>query len=218
MKKIRLLTAVVALSLAGSLAAAASAPAGAAIGARVAVTAAKPSLKPWHHPSSPPPGFKLVARQPMIVTGFNRAIARAHGYMIIFRHGVEMSVPKGHPNAAPLDKVSGVCGDSYVYASAGSIGQFYFYTGWDIKTSLAGPSSYEWVEDITGPPPYDNVLRQGPAGYKKYSWRYPDEGSHLIPVDDGGTYYIEVETLSFVDLSDGTVCHSDGPTSSAEVG
>jgi hypothetical protein len=75
-----------------------------------------PAAQAAAHPASSAPPFRLISVRPMRVVGFNIAIARAHGYMIITRHGVEMSVPAGHPNAKPLNTVSGNCGDSYVYA------------------------------------------------------------------------------------------------------
>jgi hypothetical protein len=159
------------------------------------------------------PGFRLVAVVPLVATGtFNRAVAAAHGYRIVTRSGKEMAVPD-RAGVKPLNKVTGNCGDSYVYAS-GTLATFQFYTGYDISADWPEGLQYEWVEDITGPPPYTNTLRQGPTDHLSFHWRYPASGWHDVPVDDSGKYKIEVETLSFVLLVSGEYCHSAGPTSS----
>jgi hypothetical protein len=157
--------------------------------------------------------FGLIGEWPMIVRSFNRAVAEAHGYKIITRDGIEMAVRANDPDAKPANTVTGNCGDSYVYAG-GVLGTFEFYTGYKIRSDRPSGYEYEWFEDITGPPPYTNTLRQGPAVHVSYTWRYPSSGWHKIPVDDSGKYYIEVEKLSWVELTDGAICHSLGPKSS----
>jgi hypothetical protein len=150
----------------------------------------------------------------MHIVGFDSAVARAHGYKIITRHGVKMSVPVAHPdlNLGPDNTVTGNCGKSWIYLSPGTL-KFYYYTGFVVNSPA---NTYHWTVHLYGPN-YWEQNRTWSGGMSGTKWRAPASGDYTVDVDDTGYYRGEVDKASYAILDNGSVCHSGGPTSTTFV-
>lgn len=159
-----------------------------------------------------PPGHLYVTT--MHVVGFDSAVARAHGYKIITRHGVKMSVSAVHPNRnlRPDNTVYGNCGKSWLYLSPGTL-KFYYYTGFAVNSPAY---DYHWVVHLYGPNFWEQSRTWNGAmsGTVK---RFPSSGDYTVVVDDTGYYRGAVDTGSYAILDNGNVCYSGGPTSTTFV-
>ena len=87
---------------------------------------------------------------PMRIVRFDRAVAAAHGFQVVTRNGVQMSVRRGATATAPVapyNTLYGNCGYSYFYISGGN-NIYYFNTGFHVNTAAI---DYDWHLDIETP-------------------------------------------------------------------
>jgi hypothetical protein len=172
------------------------------------MTALAPGALAETTPGSHPTGTLLATS--MHVVRFDAAVAAEHGFSIITRNGIQMSVPAGQTDGPPKNTVGGPCGTSYIYLT-GSILQYEYYTGF---TVIAPAVEFGWSVNIVGPNFYDRTGNWGGVLKSARSWRAPGTGEYDIPVDDSGYYDgAVVSAASFAILDNGEVCYSGGPSS-----
>lgn len=151
-----------------------------------------------------------VADTTMHISGFDAAVARAHGFSIIMRNGVQMSVPSAHLASGPDNTVGGNCGKSWIYLT-GSHLEFHYYTGFSVNTPAV---EYGWHVSIVGPNSYDNNRTWGGGLAFRKTWRAPGSGDYNVTVDDSGYYDGKViPSGSWALLDNGGYCTSGGPSS-----
>lgn len=147
----------------------------------------------------------------MVVTGFDAAVAKAHGYHIVTVNGVEASVKDGTTTPTPYDYLKGNCGDSWLFMDGGTL-EFTYTTGFQ---NLALPADWFGWE----------VVIVGPNGYNPdWTWGGPmfgtgwSTGNVQVHVGSAGWYDgLVVPGGSWVILIDGSVCYSEGPMSGTQV-
>jgi hypothetical protein len=88
----------------------------------------------------------------MHVAGFDALVAEEHGFKIVNRDGVQMSIPLRGSGATPDNTVGGSCGTSYIYLTA-SILEYQYYTGFTVVLPAV---EYGWQVSMVGPNLYDN--------------------------------------------------------------
>lgn len=182
-----------------------------AVALLLAVPASAQATRPVSVRPSPLSHAKMI-KTGMYITGFNAAVAKAHGYEIKTNAaGLQYSVKIGSLAAPATDPVVyGSCGDSYIYYSA---------IGYRSKSPHYGASTY------TG---YD-VIGDAVEGHWEATY-YDNSGAGLVNTSNAanGTPYWstsydtwhgptgyswgEVDpNASWALLSDGALCYSGGP-------
>jgi hypothetical protein len=144
---------------------------------------------------------------PMRIVRFDRAVAAAHGFRVVTRNGVQMSVKRGATttaSAAPYNTLYGNCGYSYFYLSGGN-NIYYFNTGFHVNTAAV---DYDWHVDIDGPYGYDRDWYWGGGLAFRHDW---SSGTRSSPVDDSGYYAGDVQN-GLVILVNGGVCYTLHPS------
>lgn len=196
----------------------------AAIGAAVIAISgavAGPALASAPHATAP---THSLVKQGMYVTGFDAAVAKAHGYKLVtYANGDEQAVPinprsglpkgtllvkasaKGGitPDNGASNKVYGNCGDSWIAADQVGPHKINLTSGFDVIMPAA---SYNWdiqLEDING------ISEQGakgtlPPGFSSWDDDWPNLTQYDFSVD-------QVLTGSYAILDDGELCNSVGP-------
>jgi hypothetical protein len=175
-----------------------------AVGA--SVTAQVPAI------TSPSTGVAqgAVVDTAMHIAGFDAAVARAHGFRIVMRNGVWMSVSSAHLSSGPLNTVGGDCGKSWIYLTGTHL-EYHYYTGFSVNTPAV---EYGWQVSIVGPYSYDNNRTWGGGLLFRTTWRAPGSGDYNVPVDDSGYYDGKViPSGSWALLDNGGYCVSGGPSS-----
>lgn len=174
-------------------------------------------------PGTSAPRHSLV-KQGMYVTGFDAAVAKAHGYKLVtYANGDEQAVPidprsglpkgtllvkasaKGgiHPDNGASNRVTGNCGDSWIAADEVGPNKINLTSGFDVIMPV---TKYKWIiqlEDING------KSEQGasgtlPSGFSSWEDDWPNLTQYVFSVD-------QVLTGSYAILDNGEVCNSVGP-------
>lgn len=166
-------------------------------------------------PTAPSSHQGVLYETPMHIVGFDTAAARAHGYRIVTRNGVQMSVSEAQPNAVagPDNSIGGNCGWSWIYLY-GHYGNFQYNTGFGLYYN--GYDFY-WLVHLYGPYFWEQSRTWGGLLYTGRYWRAPGSGNYTVYVDDKGYYRGVVATSSYAILDNGGVCTSAGPTSTVYV-
>lgn len=163
----------------------------------------------------------------MIVTGFDRDVAKANGYEIIkLPNGREASVKKevadriraGDKSAWPSgqDTVYGNCGYSYVelYAIGGEKANF--RTGFGIASNKPAAVRYQWVVRITDNGGSSSPSWSGNLAYRR-TW-VTNGGNFLVYKLTAGPATARVDRdWSYAVLANGEICSSGGPVTSANI-
>lgn len=153
--------------------------------------------------SAPATAPKGVITMPMKFVGFNKAIAKAHGYEILtdaqgHQYSVKIGAKAGSAAARPNNSLSGNCGTSYLWYNAIGARAATLDTGFENLPVAA--VYYIWRVSVTdaigtGVVPWSGVLAL------RGSW----EG--ITVTHHGATGYSRaVVTTGLVDLADGTSC------------
>jgi hypothetical protein len=162
-------------------------------------------------PGDASPGTSVVV--PMRVTGFDAAVAKAHGYEIrTDAQGRQYSVKAGS-NAAPApdNQIDGTCGSSYIYVT-GAAGPRTLSVDTGFNVIFPADSYYWriWLTDNGG------VSTHSWAGglFLDTGWEHKEKYSGMTP----GPGYANVDLNSDAILVDGEVCTTGGPWASALIG
>lgn len=163
----------------------------------------------------------------MIVTGFDREVARANGYEIIrLRDGQLASVPKavalrvraGDWTAVPSGQQTlyGNCGYSYVEIYAIGAEKANFKTGFGIASNKPAAVRYQWVVRIT-----DNGGSSSPSWSGNLALRrtwVTNGGNFLVYKLTAGLATARVDRdWSYSVLANGEICSSAGPVASTNI-
>jgi hypothetical protein len=155
---------------------------------------------------------------PMKVTGFDAAVARAHGYVIrTDAQGREYSVQAGAAATAsasadavsPDNVIDGNCGSSYLYEYAVGNHAVDIQTGFNVTTPAV---AYWWKYWMRDPGGTSSHTHSGGLAART-SWADDERWGALTP----GPASAWVDTGSDALLDNGGVCTSGGPSSSATI-
>jgi hypothetical protein len=156
-----------------------------------------------------PDGTRVTV--PMTITGFNAAVAKAHGYTIRTNaQGQQYSVAAGAANAVTPDNVvDGNCGTSYIYEYAVGNAAVDIQTGFSITTPAVAYYWKYWMRDGGGT---SSHTHGGGLALRK-TWDTDDRWGALTR----GHATSWVDTGSDALLANGGVCTSGGPSASATI-
>jgi hypothetical protein len=152
-----------------------------------------------------PDGTRVTV--PMTITGFNAAVAKAHGYVIrTDAQGREYSVKAGAPNVvSPDNTVYGNCGSSYITEVGIGLHQVDISTGFTVYTPAV---AYWWEYSMHDGGGTSSHTRAGGLA-RRSSWADKERWGALTP----GPASAWVNSGSDALLENGDVCTSAGPSS-----
>jgi hypothetical protein len=156
-----------------------------------------------------PDGTRVTV--PMTITGFNAAVAKAHGYTIRTNaQGRQYSVKSGTADAVgPNNVIDGNCGSSYIYEYAVGNHAVDIQTGFNVNTPAVAYWWKYWMRDGGGTSSHTHggglALRPG--------WSDDERWGALTP----GFATSWVDTGSDAILDNGGVCTSGGPSASTTI-
>jgi len=131
-----------------------------------------------------------VVKTPLVVAGFDAAVAEAYGY----------------PGVMPQDMVRGNCGYSWYYLAKRTAKTWTFWTGFH---SSKGPAvDYSWTTQVWGPARYHVTDKFGGLLGFDSTWQSRYQRFHSI--GRHGSYLGRV-TSGVVITAEGYVCHPAGP-------
>jgi hypothetical protein len=156
-----------------------------------------------------PDGTRVTA--PMTITGFNAAVAKAHGYSIrTDAQGRQYSVKAGAADAvSPNNVIDGNCGSSYIYEYAVGNHAVDIQTGFNITTPAVAYWWKYWMRDGGGTSSHTH----GGGLALRTSWSDDERWGALTP----GFATSWVDTGSDAILDNGGVCTSGGPSASTTI-
>jgi ABC-type amino acid transport substrate-binding protein len=150
---------------------------------------------------------------PMKVTGFDAAVAKAHGYEIrTDAQGRQYSVKIGSKaTATPNNQIDGNCGSSYIYIT-GSAGPRTLSVDTGFNVIFPADSFYWriWLTDNGGV----STHTWGGGLFLDTGWEHKETYRGMTP----GPAYGNVDLNSDAILVDGEVCTTGGPWASALIG
>lgn len=187
----------------------------------VAATSAIAASQAQASPTRTAPAAKFEVKRGMYISGFDAAVARAHGYKIVtYANGDQQSVPvnprsglpKGpllvrsagglRPDNSGYDEVTGDCGTSWIYGNEVSTSHISLESGFDLTDPAV---AYSWVISLSDA---NGSSRQTASGtlLERKSWEgtWNDLYQYEYTID-------QVLTSSTVILYDGSTCYSGGP-------
>jgi hypothetical protein len=202
----------------------------AAIGAAVIAVSgvvAGPALATAPRPTAARP---FLEKHGMYVTGFDAAVAKAHGYKIVTYANGDMQavpinpssgLPKGtllvktpapngtiRPANGDYSQVSGNCGDSWISGWQTGAHQIELTSGFDVVLPAV---KFKWRILLTD---FNGDSEQGDSGWlaedSSWSGSWPGLTQYEWSVD-------QVENSSYATLTDGEICYSGGPLISFDV-
>jgi hypothetical protein len=156
-----------------------------------------------------PDGTRVTV--PMTITGFDAAVAKAHGYTIRTNaQGQQYSVKAGAADAvSPNGVVDGNCGSSYIYEYAVGNHGVDIQTGFNIYTPAVAYYWKYWMRDGGGTSSHSHA---GGLALRT-SWSDDERWGALTP----GYATSWVDTGSDAILDNGGVCTSGGPSASTDI-
>ncbi|HEX4254301.1 MAG TPA: hypothetical protein VH089_04380 [Streptosporangiaceae bacterium] len=156
-----------------------------------------------------PDGTRVTV--PMTITGFNAAVAKAHGYVIrTDAQGRQYSVKAGAPNVvSPDNTVYGNCGSSYLYEYAIGLDQVEIETGFNVNTPAV---AYWWEYSMRDGGGTSSHTRAGGLAARS-SWGDNERWGALTR----GPASAWVDSGSDAILVNGDVCTSGGPSDSTTI-
>ncbi len=156
-----------------------------------------------------PDGTRVTV--PMTITGFNAAVAKAHGYTIrTDAQGRQYSVKSGAGDAiGPNNVIDGNCGSSYIYEYAVGNHAVDIQTGFNITTPAVAYYWKYWMRDGGGTSSHSH----GGGLALRTSWSDDERWGALTP----GYATSWVDTGSDALLDNGGVCTSGGPSASTDI-
>ena len=138
------------------------------------------------------------------VSGFDPAVALAHGYQIRYdSQGKPYPWKSGMSPDSPKGSVPGNCGSSYIFFGAVGNSQGLVNTGFDIGLNVTKLSWIVVVVDQRGAGQI--TINKGPASNV---W-----GTTFYTNNAKGPAYAAVSTRSYAVMTNGVTCTSNGPTS-----
>ena len=156
------------------------------------------------------PAGSGLAETEMYITGFNAAVAKAHGYEILKNsQGEEYSVKIGSKISSGDPVITGNCGDSYIYyAAIGYRSASPHYgasttTGYDVTNDVDYGYWSAIYSDSAGTGTVSNYSATNGTPY----WSSSYDTWHSVTGYSLGT----VSEASYVILVNGAICYSAGP-------
>ena len=193
----------------------------AVVAVAVTATSAIAASQAQASPTSTTPATKTVVKRGMYISGFDTAVAKAHGYKIVTyangdRQAVPVnprsSLPKGpvlvknagrlRPANSGYDSAAGNCGTSWIYGDEISTSHISLESGFDLTDPAV---AYNWVISLNDA---NGTSEQSASGtlLERKTWEGTWNGLYQYE------YTIdEVLTSSTVVLYDGSTCSSAGP-------
>lgn len=156
--------------------------------------------------ASPASPHTVRITAPMRITGFDAAVAKAHGYVIrTDSHGRAYSVKAGTASAAtPDNRVYGNCGSSYIFETAVGNHAVDIQTGFDVSTPAVIYYWKYWMADGGGATSHDF----GGGLLRRTHWGDDSRWGALTP----GPADSWVDSSSDAILQNGDVCSTAGPS------
>jgi hypothetical protein len=179
-------------------------------------TAASAAVPTGTSPAQPQDG-SVVVTQTMHVVRFDVTVANAHGYDVhADAQGQQYAVPAGTSGAsigiAPYNKVTGNCGSSWMYYSAtghrAKAPRFManFNSGYQVRLPTIAGTWLMYFRDRAGLGLITKLGATHGTGY----WNDAETTYHSLT----GASEAWVSTDSWVELNNGAICTSGGPSAS----
>jgi len=151
----------------------------------------------------------ITVSRGMTVTGFDPAVAAAHGYVIqTGKDGRQHSVKKGQLSPMGYDEVTGNCGLSYINFNGIGGSAASLATGFQV---IAPVASGHWEVSITDNSGGSN--QPWDIGPNNGTW----DGYRTLNLTNGGALGTVLPDYSYAVLDDGTICSSGGPTTTTDI-